>query len=145
LSPSAAISSATPPQPSRRRFHPGRLSHFGINISATDIGQLGYQKYLHDFAKLIWQTASPKWNFDDATFKGSAASLNNPDHVAITIHKYRWHLGLADGERKYDDLEKRLAAVPIIAVPAITMEGESNGAIHADSAAYRNKFSAQNL
>jgi pimeloyl-ACP methyl ester carboxylesterase len=112
---------------------------------ATDIGQLGYQKYLHDFAKLIWQTASPKWNFDDATFKGSAASLNNPDHVAITIHKYRWHLGLADGERKYDDLEKRLAAVPIIAVPAITMEGESNGAIHADSAAYRNKFSAQNL
>jgi pimeloyl-ACP methyl ester carboxylesterase len=99
---------------------------------ATDIGRLGYEKYLHDFAKLIWQTASPRWNFDDATFERSAASLTNPDH-----------LGLADGERKYDDLEKRLAAVPIIAVPAITMEGDSNGAIHADSAAYRNKFSGK--
>ena len=110
---------------------------------ATDIGRAGYEKYLHDFAKLIWQTASPKWDFDDATFERSAASLNNPDHVAITIHNYRWRIGLAEGERKYDDLEKRLAAVPVIAVPAITMEGDSNGAIHSDSAAYRNKFSGK--
>ncbi len=110
---------------------------------ATEIGRLGYEKYLHDFAKLIWQTASPKWDFDDATFNRSAASLNNPDHVAIAIHNYRWRIGLADGERKYDDLEKRLAGFPSITVPAITMEGDSNGAIHADSTAYRNKFSGR--
>jgi pimeloyl-ACP methyl ester carboxylesterase len=108
---------------------------------ATEIGQAGYRKYLHDFAKLIWQTASPKWNFDDATFERSAASLNNPDHVAITIHNYRWRIGLADGERKYDDLEKRLAALGAVAVPTITMEGDANGAIHAPSTAYRDKFS----
>jgi pimeloyl-ACP methyl ester carboxylesterase len=110
---------------------------------ATEIGQAGYRKYLHDFAKLIWQTSSPKWNFDDATFERSAASLNNPDHVAITIHNYRWRIGLADGERKYDDLEKRLAALPVIAMPTITMEGDANGAIHAPSTAYRNKFSGK--
>jgi pimeloyl-ACP methyl ester carboxylesterase len=111
---------------------------------ATDIGQAGYTKYLHDFAKLIWQTASPKWNFDDATFERSAAALiNNPDHVAITIHNYRWRIGAADGERKYDDLEKQLAVLPPVTVPAITMEGDSNGAIHLDSAAYRNKFSGK--
>lgn len=110
---------------------------------ATEIGRVGYEKYVHDFAKLIWQTASPKWDFDNATFERSAASLNNPDHVAITIHNYRWRIGLADGEQKYDELEKRLAAIPKITVPAITMEGDSNGAIHADSAAYRNKFSGK--
>jgi pimeloyl-ACP methyl ester carboxylesterase len=110
---------------------------------ATEIGQAGYRKYLHDFAKLIWQTSSPKWNFDDATFERSAASLNNPDHVAITIHNYRWRIGLADGERKYDDLEKRLAALRAVAVPTITMEGDANGAIHAPSTAYRDKFSGK--
>ena len=110
---------------------------------ATEIGQAGYRKYLHDFAKLIWQTASPKWNFDDATFERSAASLSNPDHVAITIHNYRWRIGLADGERKYDDLEKRLAALRPVAVPTITMEGDANGAIHAPSSAYRDKFSGK--
>jgi pimeloyl-ACP methyl ester carboxylesterase len=110
---------------------------------ATEIGQAGYRKYLHDFAKLIWQTSSPKWNFDDATFERSAAALHNPDHVAITIHNYRWRIGLADGERKYDDLEKRLAALGPVAVPTITMEGDANGAIHAPSAAYRDKFSGK--
>ncbi|MGD0446043.1 MAG: alpha/beta hydrolase [Edaphobacter sp.] len=111
---------------------------------ATEIGEAGYAKYLHDFAKLIWQTASPKWDFDDATFDRSAAALtNNADHVAIAIHNYRWRIGVAGGERKYDDLEKKLAALPPVAVPAITMEGDSNGAIHADSAAYRNKFSGK--
>src|SRR5271154_6689977 len=84
---------------------------------ATEIGRAGYEKYLHDFAKMIWQTASPKWDFDDATFDRSAASLNNPDHVAIAIHNYRWRIGLAEGESKYDDLEKRLAAAPVISVP----------------------------
>ena len=110
---------------------------------ATEIGQAGYRKYLHDFNKLIWQTASPKWQFDDATYDRSAASFDNPDHVAITIHNYRWRIGLADGERKYDDLERRLAALPVVAVPTITMEGDANGAIHAPSTANRNKFSGK--
>ena len=109
----------------------------------TDVGRAGYAKYLHDFNKMIWQSASPKWNFDDATYDRSAASFNNPDHVDIVIHNYRWGLGLADGERKYDDVEKRLAVASVITVPTITMEGDSNGAIHADSATYRNKFSGK--
>jgi len=110
---------------------------------ATDRGQAGYDKYRHDFAKLIWQTASPKWNFDDATFDRSAAAFDNPDHVAITIHNYRWRLGLAQGEPKYDDLEKRLAAAPVIAVPTITLEGDANGAPHLDPSAYAGKFSGK--
>jgi hypothetical protein len=110
---------------------------------ATEIGRLGYEKYLRDFVKLIWRTASPKWAFDDATFERSAASLNNPDHDAITIQHYRWRIGLAEGERKYDDPEKRLAALPIVAAATITMEGDSNGAIHAPSATYRDKFSGK--
>jgi pimeloyl-ACP methyl ester carboxylesterase len=110
---------------------------------ATELGRAGYTKYLHDFNKLIWQTASPKWNFDDATYDRTATAFNNPDHVDIVMHDYRWRLGLADGERKYDDLEMQLAALPIIAVPSITMEGDSNGAAHPDSAAYRSKFSGK--
>src|SRR4029078_12863826 len=97
---------------------------------ATDRGRAGYEKYRHDFAKLIWKLASPKWALDDATFDRSAASLDNPDHVAISIHNYRWRLGLADGERKYDDLEKRLAEAPVITVPTITMEGGGNRGPH---------------
>jgi pimeloyl-ACP methyl ester carboxylesterase len=110
---------------------------------ATELGRAGYSKYLDDFNKLIWHTASPKWNFDDATYHRTAASFNNPDHVDIVMHDYRWRLGLADGERKYDDLEKRLAALPVITVPTITMEGDSNGAAHPPAAAYRNKFSGK--
>ena len=107
---------------------------------ATERGRAGYEKYRDDFAKLIWQIASPKWQFDDATFARSAASLDNPDHVAIVIHNYRWRLGLADGEAKYADLEKRLAEAPAIAVPTITMEGDANGAPHPDPSAYAKKF-----
>ena len=110
---------------------------------ATELGKAGYAKYLDDFNKFIWHQASPKWNFDDATYNRTAASFNNPDHVDIVMHDYRWRLGLADGERKYDDLEKQLAALPVVTVPAITMEGDSNGAIHAPSTAYRNKFSGK--
>ena len=110
---------------------------------ATEVGKAGYAKYLDEFNKFIWHQASPKWNFDDATYNRSAASFNNPDHVDIVIHDYRWRLGLADGERKYDDLEKRLAGLPVVTVPAITMEGDSNGAIHAPSTAYRDKFSGK--
>jgi pimeloyl-ACP methyl ester carboxylesterase len=107
---------------------------------ATERGRAGYEKYRRDFARLIWQTASPKWNFDDATFDRSAASFDNPDHVAIVIHNYRWRLGLAEGDPIYDDLEKRLAAGPVITVPTITLESDANGAPHPDASAYAKKF-----
>jgi pimeloyl-ACP methyl ester carboxylesterase len=110
---------------------------------ATDRGRDGYDKYRHGFSKLIWQIASPKWNFDDATFDRTAASFDNPDHVAIVIHNYRWRLGLADGEAKYDDLEKRLTAAPVITVPTITMEGDANGAPHPEPSTYAMKFSGK--
>jgi len=110
---------------------------------ATDRGRAGYDKYRHDFSKLIWQIASPKWRFDDATFDRSAASFDNPDHVSIVIHNYRWRLGLAAGEARYDDLEKRLAAGPVISVPSITLEGDANGAPHPDPSAYAKKFSGK--
>ena len=110
---------------------------------ATDRGRIGYEKYRHDFNKLIWRQASPKWNFDDATFDRSAASFDNPDHVSIVIHNYRWRIGLADGDSKYDDLEKRLAESPAITVPTITMEGDSNGAPHPDANSYAKKFSGK--
>ncbi len=110
---------------------------------ATERGRVGYDKYRHDFAKLIWQIASPKWDFDDATFDRSAAAFDNPDHVAIVIHNYRWRLGLAEGEAKYDDLEKRLAAAPVITVPTITLEGDANGAPHPAASAYAQKFSGK--
>jgi pimeloyl-ACP methyl ester carboxylesterase len=110
---------------------------------ATQNGLAGYGEYTRDFAKLIWQQASPKWNFDDATFDRSAAAFSNPDHVAITIHNYRWRIGIAAGEPKYDDLEKRLASGSAIAAPAITLEGDANGAPHAPPAAYRAKFSGK--
>ena len=97
---------------------------------ATERGRAGYDKYRREFAKLIWQLASPKWSFDDATFDRSAAAFDNPDHVSIVIHNYRWRLGLAEGEPKYDEFEKRLAAFPTIAVPTITLEGDANGAPH---------------
>ena len=110
---------------------------------ATDRGRDGYDKYRHDFSKLIWRIASPKWDFDDATFDRSAAAFDNPDHVAIVIHNYRWRLGLAEGEAKYDDLEKRLAQAPVIGVPTITMEGDANGAPHPEPGAYAKKFSGK--
>jgi len=112
---------------------------------ATDRGRAGYDKYRHDFAKLIWQIASPKWKFEDATFDRSAASFNNPDHVNIVIHNYRWRLGLVDGEAKYDDLEKKLAQAPVITVPTITLEGDANGAPHPEPDAYAKKFSGKYL
>jgi pimeloyl-ACP methyl ester carboxylesterase len=110
---------------------------------ATERGRAGYEKYRHDFAKLIWQLASPKWDFDDATFDRSAAAFDNPDHVAIAIHNYRWRLGLAEGESRYDDLDKRLAQSPIINVPTITMEGDANGAPHPEPSAYAKMFSGK--
>lgn len=110
---------------------------------ATERGRAGYEKYRRDFAKLIWQLASPKWNFDDATFARSAASFDNPDHVEIVIHNYRWRLSLAEGEREYDDLERRLALGPVIMVPSITLEGDANGAPHPDPNVYAKKFSGK--
>ena len=110
---------------------------------ATERGRVGYEKYRHDFAKLIWQLASPKWAFDDATFDRSAAAFDNPDHVGIVVHNYRWRLGLAEGEPKFDDLEKRLAEFPVIGVPTITLEGDANGAPHPAPSAYAKKFSGK--
>jgi len=109
---------------------------------ATERGRAGYDKYRHDFNKLIWQIASPNWDFDDATFDRTAAAFNNPDHVAIVIHNYRWRQSLAPGEPQYDDLEKRLAEAPVIAVPTITIASDFDGA-NADGTAYRNKFSGK--
>jgi pimeloyl-ACP methyl ester carboxylesterase len=110
---------------------------------ATERGRAGYDKYRRDFARLIWQLASPKWNFDDATFARTAASFDNPDHVAIVIHNYRWRLGLTEGEPKFDDLEKRLAAGPPITVPTITLEGDANGAPHLEPSAYARRFTGK--
>jgi pimeloyl-ACP methyl ester carboxylesterase len=110
---------------------------------ATERGRAGYDKYRHDFSKLIWQLASPKWNFDDATFNRTAAAFENPDHVAVVIHNYRWRLDLAEGEAKYDDLEKKLAMAPGISVPTITLEGDANGAPHPEPSAYAGKFTGK--
>jgi pimeloyl-ACP methyl ester carboxylesterase len=110
---------------------------------ATDRGRAGYDKYRAEFAKLIWQIASPKWRFEDSTFDRSAKAFDNPDHVSIVIHNYRWRLGLAEGESKYDDLERQLAASPVITVPTITLEGDANGAPHPDPASYAKKFSSK--
>jgi pimeloyl-ACP methyl ester carboxylesterase len=110
---------------------------------ATERGRLGYQKYTHDFAKLIWQLASPTWDFDDATFDRSSAAFENPDHVDVSIHNYRWRQGLAKGEAQYDDFENKLFAGPVITVPTITMEGDDNGAAHPPPASYANKFTGK--
>jgi pimeloyl-ACP methyl ester carboxylesterase len=110
---------------------------------ATERGRIGYDKNRHDFAKLIWQLASPQWKFDDASFERSAVAMDNPDHVAIVIHNYRWRLGLAQGEPKYAALEKKLATFPSIGVPTITMEGDANGAPHPPAEAYRKRFSGK--
>ena len=110
---------------------------------ATERGRAGYEKYHHDFAKLVWRLASPKWAFDDATFERSAPAFDNPDHAAITIHNYRWRLGLADGEPRYQAVEDRIARFPTIAVPTITLEGDANGAAHPEPAAYAKKFTAR--
>jgi pimeloyl-ACP methyl ester carboxylesterase len=108
---------------------------------ATERGRAGYEEYRHDFARLIWTIASPEWEFDDATFDRSAAAFENPDHVDLVVHNYRWRLGLAEGDPQYDDLEKRLAAAPVIAVPTITLEGDANGAPHPGATSYAKKFS----
>lgn len=112
---------------------------------ATERGRAGYEKNRRDFARLIWKSASPRWNFDDSTFERSAAALDNPDHVDVVIHNYRWRLGLADGEARFDDLEKRLAAAPSIGVPTITLEGDANGAPHPEPSAYAGKFTGRYL
>lgn len=110
---------------------------------ATERGRAGYAANTSDFAKLIWRTASPQWKFDDPTFLKSAIAFENPDHVDIVIHNYRWRLGLAEGERQFDRIEKTLATVPSIGVPTITLEGDANGAPHPDPTAYAKKFTGK--
>jgi pimeloyl-ACP methyl ester carboxylesterase len=122
---------------------PAELSWWYQFYFATERGRAGYDKYRHDFAKLIWRTASPQWIFDDETFDRSAASFDNPDHVDIVIHNYRWRLGVASGESQYDELEEQLAAGPVITVPTITLEGDANGAPHPAPDSYAAKFVAK--
>ena len=111
---------------------------------ATERGRAGYAANRRDFARLIWRNVSPKWNFDEATFNRTAASLDNPDHVDIVIHNYRWRLSLAPGEPQYDGLEARLAAGPVIAVPTITLDGDSDGVAPAtDGTAHAKMFSGR--
>jgi pimeloyl-ACP methyl ester carboxylesterase len=110
---------------------------------ATERGRAGYDRNRHDFNKLIWTLASPRWSFDDATFDRSAVAFDNPDHVDIVIHNYRWRQGLAEGEAQHDELEARLATAPPIAVPTITMEGDANGAPHPAPSAYASKFTGR--
>lgn len=110
---------------------------------ATERGRAGYAKNTHDFARLIWQQASPGWSFSETSFQQAAAALDNPDHVAITISNYRWRLGLEKGESRYDTYERKLAALPVISVPTITIEGDNNGAPHPAPATYRAKFSGK--
>jgi pimeloyl-ACP methyl ester carboxylesterase len=112
---------------------------------ATERGRAGYERYRREFTRLIWRLASPRWAFDDATFDRTAAAFDNPDHVAVVIHNYRWRLGLAEGEPQYDDLERRLAEAPTIAVPTITLEGDANGAPHPEPDAYAAKFTGTYL
>ena len=110
---------------------------------ATERGRAGYEKYRRDFSKLIWTIASPKWEFTDAIFDRTATAFDNPDHISIVIDNYRWRLGLTAGESKYDDLERQLAAAPLIGVPTITLEGDANGAPHLDASSYAAKFSGR--
>ena len=110
---------------------------------ATERGAAGYGKYRREFARLIWTSASPMWHFDDATFERSAAAFDNPDHVAISIHNYRWRLGLVAGESRYDSLEAQLAKLPNIGVPTITLEGDANGAPHPEPATYAKRYTGK--
>jgi pimeloyl-ACP methyl ester carboxylesterase len=126
------------PLPPRAEFQWWYQYYFAI-----ERGRLGYQKNTLEFNRLIWELASPKWKFDDETYNRSAAAFDNPDHVDVVIHNYRWRLGLAEGESQYDDLETKLAQGPNINVPAITLEGDANGAPHPDPGAYAQKFTGK--
>jgi len=122
---------------------PAELAWWYLFYFATERGRAGYATYRREFAKLIWQLASPQWNFDDTTFNRSAAAFDNEDHVAVVIHNYRWRIGAAEGEELYDDLERQLASGPVITVPTITLEGDANGAPHPDPGTYGAKFSGK--
>ncbi|MEV6283501.1 alpha/beta hydrolase [Kribbella sp. NPDC051770] len=106
---------------------------------STERGVLGYRENWRAFNELIWKTVSPLWQYDAATYGRTAASFENPDHVAIVIHNYRWRLSLAEGERQYDRYERVLQAGPAIGVPAITIGSDFDGAA-ADGTGYRDKF-----
>ena len=122
---------------------PAELSWWYQFYFATERGRAGYDQYRREFARLIWHTASPEWDFSDAEFDQSAASFDNAAHVSIVIHNYRWRIGLAEGEARYDDLERQLAMSPVITVPTITLEGDANGAPHPEPAAYRERFTGK--
>jgi len=132
------------PEANKQPLAPGaEMSWWYQFYFATERGRLGYELHRREFAKLIWHTASPQWRFDDTTFDRSAESFDNADHVDIVIHNYRWRIGLAEGERRYDDFERRLAEGPVITVPTITLEGDANGAPHPDPGAYASMFTGK--
>jgi pimeloyl-ACP methyl ester carboxylesterase len=132
------------PEANKQPLAPGaEMSWWYQFYFATERGRLGYEKYRSEFARLIWHTASPAWDFDEAKFDRSAESFDNADHVDIVIHNYRWRIGLAEGERRYDDFERRLAEGPVITVPTITLEGDANGAPHPDPGAYASMFTGK--
>lgn len=111
---------------------------------ATERGRAGYDANRREFNNLIWKANSPKWDFDDAAFQRSAASFDNPDHVAIVIHNYRWRLSIAAGDPQYDTLEDRLAERPVITVPTITLDGDSDGVVPAtDGTSYAKQFTGR--
>ncbi|WP_395974484.1 alpha/beta fold hydrolase [Chryseobacterium cucumeris] len=110
---------------------------------STERGYKGYKANTTSFNKLIWKTASPKWTFDDQTYERSAKAFDNPDHVDIVIHNYRWRLGLAKGEKQYDALEAKLAKSPSITVPTVTLEGDANGAAFPAPESYASKYTGQ--
>lgn len=109
---------------------------------ATERGRQGYSENRREFNRLIWKSASPKWDFDDATFDRTAKSFDNPDHVSIVIHNYRWRLSLAYGEPRYDDLERKLAGSPAVSVPTVTIASDFDGPA-IDGAPYRKKFTGK--
>ncbi len=110
---------------------------------ATERGRLAMESPIDRPAlcRLVWDTVSPNWHFDDATFARTAAAFENPDYPAIVIHNYRWRLGLADGERCYDALERKLAARPRITVPTVTLDPALDPfTAPGDGSAYRSFF-----
>lgn len=110
---------------------------------ATERGRLAMEDrdLRRELTRFVWTTVSPTWHFDDATFDRAATAFDNPDHPAIVIHNYRWRLSLAEGEPRYAGLERRLAARPVVRVPAITLDPDRDPfTAPGDGASYRDRF-----
>jgi pimeloyl-ACP methyl ester carboxylesterase len=107
-------------------------------------GRAGLAANRREIAGILWRQWSPNWRFDDTTLARTVAAHDNPDYVDVAIHSYRHRYGLADGDPQYADLQRRLAALPVISVPTITLDGDADGVIPAtDGAASAAKFTAR--